>query len=51
MTGSIAAALAQARAGDTVEVRAGEYREQVRLKAGVTLRARVPREACCGRRP
>jgi parallel beta-helix repeat protein len=37
---SISDALAAARAGDTVEVRAGEYREQVRLKSGVSLRAR-----------
>jgi serine/threonine protein phosphatase PrpC len=44
VTDSIAAAMAQARAGDTVEVPAGEYREQVRLKDGVILRARVPRD-------
>jgi serine/threonine protein phosphatase PrpC len=42
---SIAAAMAAARAGDTVEVAAGEYNEQVRLVSGVTLRSRVPREA------
>jgi len=42
---SIAAAMEQARAGDTVEVLAGEYREQVRLKSGVNLRSRVPRDA------
>jgi len=42
---SIAAALAAARAGDTVEVAAGEYNEQVHLASGVTLRSRVPREA------
>ena len=41
---SIAAALAEARPGDTVEVPRGEYREQVRLKDGVTLRSRVSRE-------
>ena len=40
----IAAAMAEARSGDTVEVPEGEYREQVRLKDGVTLRARVSRE-------
>jgi serine/threonine protein phosphatase PrpC len=40
----IAAAMAEARAGDTVEVPQGEYREQVRLKEGVFLRARVSRE-------
>ncbi len=38
--GSISEALAQARPGDAVEVLAGEYAEQVRLKSGVTLRAR-----------
>jgi serine/threonine protein phosphatase PrpC len=44
VTTTIAAAMADARAGDTVEVPEGEYREQVRLKDGITLRARVPRE-------
>jgi serine/threonine protein phosphatase PrpC len=44
VTSTIASAMAEARAGDTVEVPGGEYREQVRLKDGVTLRARVPRE-------
>lgn len=42
---SITEALEKARAGDTVEVLLGDYREQVRLKSGVTLRSRVPREA------
>ncbi len=42
---TIAAALAAARNGDTVEVLAGEYREHVFLKSGVTLRSRIPREA------
>lgn len=42
---SIAAAMEEARAGDTVEVLGGEYREQVTLKTGVTLRSRVPRLA------
>jgi PPM family protein phosphatase len=42
---TIQAALAEARRGDTVEVVGGEYREQVRLKNGVALRSRVPREA------
>ena len=42
---TIAAAMEQARAGDTVEALAGEYREQVMLKTGVTLRSRLPREA------
>jgi hypothetical protein len=36
--------MAEASAGDTVEVPEGEYREQVHLKSGVILRARVPRE-------
>jgi serine/threonine protein phosphatase PrpC len=44
VTTTIAAAMAEARSGDTVEVPEGEYREQVRLIDGVTLRARVPRE-------
>lgn len=42
---SITEALTEARAGDTVEVLLGDYREQVQLKTGVTLRSRVPREA------
>jgi PPM family protein phosphatase len=42
---NITAALAQARSGDTVEVLLGDYREEVHLKSGVTLRSRVPREA------
>jgi PPM family protein phosphatase len=42
---SIAAALAAARNGDTVEVLAGEYREHLFLKSGVALRSRVAREA------
>jgi serine/threonine protein phosphatase PrpC len=42
---TISAALAEARANDTVEVLGGEYREQINLKSGVTLRSRVPREA------
>jgi hypothetical protein len=41
----IGPALAQAQSGDTVEVLAGEYREQIRLKDGIVLRSRVPREA------
>ena len=44
VTSTIAAAMADARSGDTVEVPQGEYREQIRLKSGVILRARVPRE-------
>jgi len=43
--GSITEALARAHAGDTIEVLLGDYREQVRLKSGVALRSRVPREA------
>jgi len=39
---SIGEALAKARAGDTVEVSAGEYPEQLRLKDGVTVRGRKP---------
>ncbi|HMD71476.1 MAG TPA: protein phosphatase 2C domain-containing protein, partial [Bryobacteraceae bacterium] len=42
---SIAAALAAARAGDTIDVAAGEYSEQVQLASGVTLRSHVPRAA------
>jgi PPM family protein phosphatase len=43
--GSIAAALLGARSGDIVEVPPGEYREQVQLREGVTLRSRGPRVA------
>jgi hypothetical protein len=42
---TIAAALAAARNGDTVEVLAGEYAEHIFLKSGVTLRSQIPREA------
>jgi hypothetical protein len=42
---TIAAALTEARSGDTVEVLIGEYREQLTLKSGVNLRSAVPREA------
>jgi len=42
---SIAAALAEARPGDTVDVEGGEYREQVTLKTGVSLRSHLPRLA------
>ena len=42
---SIADALNKAQAGDTVDVLAGEYPEQVRLKNGVTLQSHVPHEA------
>jgi parallel beta-helix repeat protein len=44
VSSTIAAALEEARAGDTVLIPAGEYREQVRLKSGVALIAKVPRE-------
>jgi len=43
--GTIPQALEAARNGDTVEVAPGEYAEPVRLKSGITLRSRVPREA------
>ena len=39
---TITAALAQARAGDTVRVMPGEYREQVALKAGVSVLSAAP---------
>jgi len=42
---TIAAAMEKAVPGDTVEAVAGEYREQVKLKSGVTVRSRLPREA------
>ena len=44
VSSTIAAAMEDAHAGDTVVVPQGEYREQIRLKSGVILRARVPRE-------
>jgi PPM family protein phosphatase len=42
---TIAAALAVARPGDTIEALGGEYPEQVRLISGITLRSREPRAA------
>jgi serine/threonine protein phosphatase PrpC len=42
---TITDALNHALPGDTVEVLGGEYRETVRLKEGVTVRSRAPREA------
>jgi PPM family protein phosphatase len=39
---TIGEALAKARPGDTVEVSSGEYREQIRLVNGVTLKSRTP---------
>ena len=42
---TIAEAMDAAQPGDTVEVLAGEYFEQVRLKSGVTVRSRVPHDA------
>jgi serine/threonine protein phosphatase PrpC len=41
---TITGALAAAQPGDTVDVAAGEYFEQVRLKDGVTLCSHVPHE-------
>jgi serine/threonine protein phosphatase PrpC len=43
--GTIAEAMAQAQARDVIRVRAGEYREQIRLKSGVTVVADPPRGA------
>jgi serine/threonine protein phosphatase PrpC len=53
---TIADALAKARPGDTVEVRAGEYREPIRLKSGVAVRSQTPgaailRAAAAGSEP
>lgn len=42
---TIGQAMAEARAGDIIQVGPGEYREQVVVTDGVTLRAAVPREA------
>lgn len=42
---TIEAALAEARAGDVVDVTAGEYHEPIQLKSGVALESHVPREA------
>jgi hypothetical protein len=42
---SISAAIERAAAGTLILVEPGEYREQVRLKSGVHLRSRLPREA------
>jgi serine/threonine protein phosphatase PrpC len=42
---SIAAALVDAKEGDTVIVPTGEYREQISLKSGVSVIARPPRGA------
>ncbi len=39
---AISDAILKARPGDAIEVLAGEFREQIRLKNGVTLRSRVP---------
>jgi serine/threonine protein phosphatase PrpC len=43
--GTIQQAVDAATSGDTVDVAPGEYTEPVRLRSGVTLRSRVPREA------
>jgi serine/threonine protein phosphatase PrpC len=42
---TIAAALAEARPGDTVDVMEGEYREPVQLKTDVAIQSHVVREA------
>jgi PPM family protein phosphatase len=39
---AIGDALSQAKPGDIVEVPAGEYREQIRMRDGVQLRSRAP---------
>jgi serine/threonine protein phosphatase PrpC len=44
-SGSIAAALLQAKPGDEVIVEPGEYRERLELKSDVRLRSRLPRGA------
>jgi serine/threonine protein phosphatase PrpC len=43
--GTIMEAMAEARAGDSIEVGTGEYREEVHLKSGVALRSRTPGDA------
>jgi hypothetical protein len=42
---TIGDALSQARAGDTIDLQGGEYREQVRLRDGVNITSRVPHSA------
>jgi PPM family protein phosphatase len=42
---AIGDALSQAQPGDTIEVLAGEYREQVRLRDGISISSRVPHAA------
>ena len=44
-SGSITEAIERARAGTTVLVEPGEYRERLRLRSGVTVASRVPRAA------
>jgi parallel beta-helix repeat protein len=39
---TIREALTKAQPGDTVEIASGEYREEVRLKNGVTVKGRMP---------
>ena len=39
---ALGAALARAQPGDTIELLAGEYREPIRMRDGITLRSRVP---------
>jgi serine/threonine protein phosphatase PrpC len=43
--GTIAEAMTQAKPGDRIVVRAGEYREQVVLKPGITIVSNPPRAA------
>jgi hypothetical protein len=42
---SIAAALEQARAGDTIVVEPGDYRERLALRSGIRVVSRIPRGA------
>ena len=42
---AIGDALSQAQPGDTIEVLAGEYREEVRLRDGINVSSRVPHAA------
>ena len=43
--GTIMEAMTAAKAGDTIDVMTGEYREEVRLKSGVALRSHTPGDA------
>jgi serine/threonine protein phosphatase PrpC len=44
-TPTIAEALRRARSGDSIEIAPGHYRERIRLKEGVDIIARSPRQA------